>query len=182
MHNQPLAFPGCLATLRNGQYRPSEPGSLTTPASEKKDTSSLLKERDVYYQYTSSFMLGGGESAKFSTRKNVVVSSGSSLIVCVCFGKRTAFPCTRSPTEQQKKPDSGPSRRSIVEERIPCWLCKLKPSKAEQAETAPSLFLQHGLLHYETWQSQRRGRQTRWYGSLLPETLDFVQRLIMSKY
>lgn len=38
----------------------------------------------------------------------------------------------------KKKPDSEPSRRSIVEERIPRWLCKLKPSKAEQAEN------QHG--------------------------------------
>lgn len=33
-----------------------------------------------------------------------------------------------------EKPDSEASRRSIVEERIPRWLYKLKPSKAEQAE------------------------------------------------
>lgn len=52
---------------------------------------------------------------------------------------RTAFPWSRSSTGQQKKPDSEPSRRSIVEERIPPWLCKAKPSKAEQAEN------QHGL-------------------------------------
>lgn len=62
--------------------------------------------------------------------------------VCVCefvSVGRTAFPWSQSSTGQQKKPDSEASRRSIVEERIPRWLCKLKPSKAEQAEN------QHGL-------------------------------------
>lgn len=63
--------------------------------------------------------------------------------VCVCkfvSVGRTAFPWSQSSTGQQKKPDSEASRRSIVEERIPRWLCKLKPSKAEQAENQ-----QHGL-------------------------------------
>lgn len=53
--------------------------------------------------------------------------------------RRTAFPWSWSSAGQQKKPDSEPSRRSIVEERIPSWLCKLKPSIAEQAQN------QHGL-------------------------------------
>lgn len=39
----------------------------------------------------------------------------------------------------KKKPDSEASRSSIVGQRIPRWLCKLKPSIAEQAENQLSL-------------------------------------------
>lgn len=55
------------------------------------------------------------------------------------FQLEDCFPMVPEFYRAAKKPDSQPSRRSIVEERILCWLCKLKPFKAEQAEN------QHGL-------------------------------------
>lgn len=54
-------------------------------------------------------------------------------------GRKTAFPWSWRSAGQQKKPDSEASRSSIVGERIPRWLCKLKPSIAEQAENQLSL-------------------------------------------
>lgn len=54
-------------------------------------------------------------------------------------GRKTAFPWSQPSAGQQKKPDSEASRSSIVGERIPRWLCKLKPSIAEQAENQLSL-------------------------------------------
>lgn len=71
----------------------------------------------------------------------VGISVVVSVYLCVSFVsvRRTAFPWSWSSAGQQKKPDSELSRRSIVEERIPRWLFKLKPSIAEQAQN------QHGL-------------------------------------
>lgn len=54
-------------------------------------------------------------------------------------GRKTAFPWSWRSAGQQKKPDSEASRSSIVGERIPRWLCKPKPSIAEQAENQLSL-------------------------------------------
>lgn len=55
------------------------------------------------------------------------------------FQLEDCFPMVPEFYRAAKKADSQPSRRSIVEERILCWLCKLKPFKAEQAEN------QHGF-------------------------------------
>lgn len=74
-----------------------------------------------------------------------VLGELSVCILCICVSlcqykeEECFFPWSPSSTGQRKKPDSEPSRRPIVGERILCWLCKLKPSKAEQAEN------QHGL-------------------------------------
>lgn len=106
-------------------------------------------------------------------------STGSGWSACMCVCEFIGvwgggyFPMVLEFIGATKKPDSEPSSRSIVEERIPSWLCKLKPSKLNKQKPAQhslQLLLQHGLLHYETWQSQTRGwhkggvNQERWTG------------------
>lgn len=133
------------------------------PFSGKKDTFKSLVVRgivasiqvDIYSVFQrlngatlqKSVSFKDGEQVKFTTKKNFVIKEPvqDKLLVCifvcvwVCFSKEDCFPMVLEFCRAAKKPDSEPSRRSIVEERIPRWLCKLKPSIAEQAEN------RHGL-------------------------------------
>ena len=62
---------------------------------------------------------------------------------------------------KKKKPDSEPSRGSIVGERESlAGFANWSPPKLnkQKSSTASSLFLQHGLMHYGSCQSQRRGQ------------------------
>lgn len=120
----------------------------------KEDTSSRGGVRD-HSQYTAiySFFERWGEKTKQNTE--VFGNSGQTINKSTfgddaqgelmgranrsSFQLEDCFPMVPEFYRAAKKPDSQPSRRSIVEERILCWLCKLKPFKAEQAEN------QHGL-------------------------------------
>lgn len=144
---------------------------------EKKDTSNTWVLRRAHSQYTSGYFTASSKcKTEWDSGQRNLVDDQAELSVCECelvSAGRTAFPWSQISTEQWKKPDSGPCRRSIVEERIPRWLYKLKPFKAEQAEN------QHGLQFVPSawlvalWNLTRvRGGATqghstvrlRWYG------------------
>lgn len=94
------------------------------------------------------------------------------LCECACVCVRVCFSegglLSHGPRVLQsskKKPDSEASRRSIVGRENPLLALQteaLQSWTSRKTSTASSLFLQHGLLHYETWQTQRKADPARW--------------------